>query len=169
MHTGPTATVTPLRNHRTLLLVLASFLAIAAAAPSRAQDQPSMAVVRKLYEAVWNTNDMATAKSIIHAEFTSAENITFPAIRGLPRLEAEMKFYRDMYPGLKFAVVRMLATGDTIVTVWRVTGGSHEEFTDRGGNKRKKELKAEGVGLSRVVDGRIVETTLYWPRDPLFP
>jgi hypothetical protein len=159
----------PPRRHRALLVVLASFLAIASATPASAQDQAAMALVRKLYEAVWNNNDMATAKSIIHDEFMSAENITFPAVRGLPRLEAEMNFYRKTYPGLKFEVVRMLSAGDTIVTMWRATGGSGEEFIDRAGKTRKKELQAEGVGLSRVVGGRIIETTLYWPRNPLFP
>jgi hypothetical protein len=35
--------------------------------------------------------------------------------------------------------------------------------------ERKLRLEAEGVSLSRIADGQIIETTLYWPRDLLHP
>lgn len=64
----------------------------------------------------------------------------------------------------------MFTEGDTVVTVWRATGvATNEFFTDRLGKERNRELKAEGVSLSRIADGKLIENNLYWPRDPLRP
>ena len=91
--------------------------------------------------------------------------------RGLAVLAADMKFYREMYSDLTFTIVKQMFTeGDTVVTVWRATGvATNEFFTDRSGEERNRELKAEGVSLSRIADGKLIGNNLYWPRHPLHP
>jgi hypothetical protein len=64
----------------------------------------------------------------------------------------------------------MFSHGNTVVTVWQASGvATNEFFTNRRGQEENKSLQAEGVSLSKIVDGRIIESRLYWPRYPLFP
>ena len=132
--------------------------------------QQSKAMVRRLFEEVWNQNRPEAAKEIIHDDFSSAENITFESVRGLKLLAAEMEFYRDLYSDLRFKIGRMFTQGDTVVTVWEASGvANHEVFTSRSGKEVHKSLRAKGVSLSRIADGKIIENGFYWPRHPLFP
>ena len=135
-----------------------------------ASAQDSKMMVRRLFEKVWNQNDLETAKEIIHIDYSSVENIDFASIRGLTILQEDMKFYREMYSNLKFEIDRMFTHEDTVVSMWRASGvANHEEFVNRRGETQKKELKAEGASLTRIADGKIIENRLYWPRHPLFP
>ena len=132
--------------------------------------QQSKALVRRLFEEVWNQGEMGGAKEFIHDDYSSAENITFASERGPKVLAAETKFYRDIYSDLNFKVGRMFTQGDTVVAVWEASGvANHEFFTSRSGKKVNKSLRAAGVSLSRIADGKIIESRLYWPRHPLFP
>jgi len=132
--------------------------------------QQNEALVRRLFEEVWNENKMDMAEEIIHDGYRSSENITFASERGIKVLAADINFYREMYSDLNFQIKRMFSQGDTVVTVWQASGvATNEFFTDRAGNERNKELRAEGVSLSEIVDGKIIESGLYWPRYPLFP
>lgn len=132
--------------------------------------QQSKAMVRRLFEEVWNQDKAEAAKDIIHDDYSSTENITFASVRGLKLLAAETKFYRELYSDLKFKIERMFTQGDTVVTVWEASGVANREvFTSRSGKEVHKSLRAKGVSLSRIANGKIIESTFYWPRDPLFP
>ena len=135
-----------------------------------ASAQDSKMMVRRLFEKVWNQNDLETAKEIIHIDYSSVENIDFASIRGLTILQEDMKFYREMYSNLKFEIDRMFTHEDTVVSMWRASGvANHEEFVNRRGETQKKELKAEEASLTRIADGKIIENRLYWPRYPFSP
>jgi ketosteroid isomerase-like protein len=132
--------------------------------------QQNKALVTRLFDEVWNDNDMSAAKEVIHPDYHSTENITFASVRGLEVLTADMNFYREMYRDLRFTIDRMFTEGNTVVTSWRATGVAvHEFFTSRAGKEVNRELQAEGVSLSQIADGKIIESRLYWPRHPLFP
>lgn len=132
--------------------------------------QQNKAMVRRLFEEVWNQDNMDVAKEILHSDYSSSENITFAFLRGLQVLAADINFYREMYSNLNFQIERMFTEGDTVVTVWRASGVANNEFFDnRKGERENKRLEAEGVSLSRIADGKIIESKLYWPRHPLTP
>jgi hypothetical protein len=132
--------------------------------------QENKAMVRRLFEEVWNQDKMDVAKEILHDDYSSSENITFASMRGLEVLAADIKFYREKYSNLNFQIKRMFIEGDTVVTVWQASGvANFELFTNRKGEEVNKSLRAEGVSLSRIADDKIIENNLYWPRDPLSP
>ena len=132
--------------------------------------QQNQELVRRLFEDVWNKNDLNAAKEIIHDEYQSFENITFATLRGLQVLTADMNFYRDVYADLNFKIDNMFSHGDLVVTVWQASGTArHKFFSDRLDRPTNFRLEAEGVSLSKVADGKIIENKLLWPRDPLSP
>lgn len=99
------------------------------------------AVVRRLFEEVWNQHKMEVAQEIIHDGYSSAEKITFAARRGLQVLAAEMNFYREMYADLNFKIERMFTEEETVVSIWPSSGiANHETFIDRDGDEQHKSL-----------------------------
>jgi hypothetical protein len=132
--------------------------------------QQNKALVRRLYEEVWNQDNMDVAKEILHDDYRSFENITFASLRGPTVLAADIKFYREQYANLNFKIERMFTEEDTVVAVWHASGvANFEFFTNRAGQEMNKSLQAEGVSLSRIADSKIIENRLYWPRDRLSP
>jgi ketosteroid isomerase-like protein len=132
--------------------------------------QQNKAMVHRLFEEVWNQDKMDVAKEILHDDYSSSENITFATLRGLQVLAADIKFYREMYSNLNFQIKRMFIEADTVVAVWQASGvANNEEFINRKGESENKRLQAEGVSLTRIADGKIIESNFYWPRNPLFP
>jgi hypothetical protein len=129
--------------------------------------QQNKALVHRLFEEVWNKNNMEVAKEIIHDDYKSSED---ELRRGIVNLGGTIESYRETYSDLNFKIERMFTEEDTVVTIWRATGvANFKFFTNRKGEEQNMSLKAEGVSLSRIADGKIIENNLYWPNDPLFP
>ncbi len=128
------------------------------------------AVVRRLFDEVWNQRATDVAEEIVADQYSSVENIIFAASPGPEKVAAEVEFYGSIYADLRFEIQRMLVDGDTVVTTWTATGTAlNETFTDRGGNTRNKSLQTEGVSITTVKDGHITSHSFFWPRYPLFP
>jgi hypothetical protein len=136
------------------------------------------ALVRRLFEEVWNQGNMSAAKEIVHEDYTSPDGpfwITTPessggwpgryAEAGLETLEQEMESYRETYSDLRFEIERTFSEKNVVITTWRATGiVKGEFFTNRAGQELPVELGSKGMSWSRIADGKIIENRLYWPR-----
>jgi hypothetical protein len=136
------------------------------------------ALVRRLFEEVWNQGNMSAAKEIVHEDYTSPDGpfwITTPessggwpgrySEAGLETLEQEMESYRETYSDLRFEIERTFSEKNVVITTWRATGiVKGEFFTNRAGLELPVELGSKGMSWSRIADGKIIENRLYWPR-----
>jgi hypothetical protein len=136
------------------------------------------ALVRRLFEEVWNQGNMSAAKEIVHEDYTSPDGpfwITTPessggwpgrySEAGLETLEQEMESYRETYSDLRFEIERTFSEKNVVITTWRATGiVKGEFFTNRAGQELPVELASKGMSWSRIADGKIIENRLYWPR-----
>jgi len=132
--------------------------------------QANKTLVRRLFEEVWNNGNLETAKEIVDKNYSSIENQVFASTPGPEIVAADIELYQSLYDGLNFQIERMFTEGGTVVTVWKVSGVSKTEtFVNRKGETVPKSLKAEGVSLSEVKDGKITAHRFLWPRRPLSP
>jgi hypothetical protein len=128
------------------------------------------ALVRRLFEDVWNQGNLEAAGEIVDQHYSSIENQTFPSAPGPQIVAADLELYRSLYDGLNFKIQRMFTEVRTIVTIWTASGTSKvETFFDRSGRERPMSLEAEGVSLTEVREGKITAHRFLWPRDPLSP
>ena len=143
-------------------------------------DDSRQAIVRRFFEAGWNSEDLAAISDIVHEAYDSNDGGFFRSGSGVPggleRLTGVDAFadhvrqYREMYNDLRFSIDRMVVDGDTVIAVWSPSGTTKERtFTDRGGHERPFELAGQGMSLTDVVDGKVMRHDMFWPRDPLFP
>ncbi len=84
---------------------------------------------------------------------------------GLETLKEEMKSYRETYSDLRFELERTFSEEDLVIATWQANGiVKGEFFINRAGQKVPVELDGtEGMSLSRIADGKIIENRLYWP------
>jgi len=80
--------------------------------------QGDEALVRRLFEEVWNQHDPETAKEIVADHYASIENRDFDATPGPKIVADEVELYDSLYDDLKFQVDRTFTSGGTIVTTW---------------------------------------------------
>jgi predicted ester cyclase len=133
-----------------------------------AKDQK--ALVRRMFDEVWNQNHLDVIGELIHDNYLSVEGVDFPFVQGPKIFAEEVASYRSEYSKLAFQIERMFVEGDTVVTTWNASGDSNREsFTDRKGDVVPRRLEAKGISLSKIADGKILSSILYWPRNLLFP
>src|SRR5438132_7522449 len=86
--------------------------------------QPKTGLVRRLFEEVWNENNVEASKEIVHENYASIENLVFASTPGPQIVAAEVELYHSLYDGLKFEIERMFDEDDTVVTIWKASGTS---------------------------------------------
>jgi hypothetical protein len=135
-------------------------------------------LVRRLFEEVWNAGDLNAAREIVHQDYTSSDGpfwLSTPEAgasnpgryseAGLETLQEEIRSYRGTYSDLRFEIERTFSEKNVVITTCRATGIVKDQFiTTRTGAEMPVELDSEGMSLSRIADGKIIENRLYWPR-----
>ena len=104
--------------------------------------EKNKALVRRLWEEVWNQNDLAVCDEIFNAEYAEHERSFVPVLR-------------TAFPDLHFAVEEMIAEGDKVVTRYMFSGTHQSEFM--GVATTGKPVKIKCIWIHRVADNRIVE------------
>ena len=75
--------------------------------------QGDEALVRRLFEEVWNHHNAEAAKEIVADHYASIENRAFDSTPGPRIVAAEVELYDSLYDDLKFQIDRMFTAGDT--------------------------------------------------------
>ena len=104
--------------------------------------EKNKALVRRLWEEVWNQNNLAVCDEIFNAEYAEHERNFAPVLR-------------SAFPDLHFTVEEMIAEGDKVVTRYMFSGTHQSEFM--GIAATGKPVKIKCIWVHRVADNRIVE------------
>ena len=99
-------------------------------------------IVRRLWEEVWNQNDLVVCDEIFDAEYAKHERTFGPVLRAA-------------FPDLHFAIEDMIAEGDKVVTRYTFSGTHQGEFMDIPATRKPVKIKC--IWLHRLADNRIVE------------
>lgn len=111
---------------------------------------PNKALVRRIYEEMWNKNDPALAAEIFE------------------RPNGVQKFVREFlgsFRDLQHTVEAMIAEGGTVVAKFSAKGihsGQWMDFAATG-----KPIHYTGVTWARIEDGKIVEHYTWWEKASL--
>ncbi len=111
-------------------------------------------VVRRFMDEVWNGQNSAAGAEIL-ADDVRWYHPTLGDRQGREAVLGAIAEMRAAFPDLSLTVKTMLAEGDQVVTYWAATGTRRGAY--RGLPVSGQQATWEGVVLSRVVDGRIVE------------
>jgi 4-hydroxy-tetrahydrodipicolinate reductase len=102
------------------------------------------AVFRRYGEEAWGRGNFAVLDELLTDDFVGHSG---RKDRDRAALEADIRAYRDAYPGTTFEVLEQFAAGDRVATRLRAFSGTRV---------------STGVNISRFVDGRIAEEWAAW-------
>jgi len=106
------------------------------------QQDRNKAVVRRLWEEVWNSRDFDRVDEIMSPDYAEHEKQYAPKLL-------------TIFPDLRFAVEEMIAEGDKVVSRVTLRGTHQAEYRGIPATGRPVEVKA--VWIHRLAGGRIVE------------
>ncbi len=116
------------------------------------------AVLQRYVEDVWGNRNPTAAEDMLAADLVWHH----PTLGERQGREAALEAIREMraaFPDMVITVKRMAAEGDWAMAYWSATGTHRHPY--RGVAPSGQEVTWEGAVLSRVVDGRIVETRAF--------
>ena len=100
------------------------------------------AIVRRLWEEVWNQNNLAVCDEIFDADYAEHERSFVPRLR-------------NAFPDLRFTVEDMIAEDDKVVSRYILTGTHQGEFM--GIAATGKPVHVDCIWIHRLENDRIVE------------
>lgn len=114
------------------------------------------AIVRRLYEEVWNKrkfefmNVLVSPSHALHGPSFSGSSI------GPEAYTQVMILYTVGYPDLRFSIEEMIAEGEKVVCYWTITGTHKGEFM--GIPATGKKISVDGITIHHVTKGKIMDS-----------
>lgn len=104
--------------------------------------EKNKAIVRRLWEEVWNQNNLAVCDEIFDPAYAEHERRFVPVLRAA-------------FPDLHFSIGDMIAEGDKVVTRYTFSGTHKGEFMNIPATN--KQVKMKCIWIHRLAENRIVE------------
>jgi steroid delta-isomerase-like uncharacterized protein len=109
---------------------------------------------------IWNEGNLAMVDEIIAPDyFEHSAGIPNDYV-GIDAFKQRVTDLRTEFPDFKATVEELIVKGDRIIWRWEITGtntGSTDDMPPTGNT-----MEIEGVGILRVVDGKISERIMYY-------
>jgi predicted ester cyclase len=129
--------------------------------------EDNKAVVRRVYEEVWNKGNVATVDELYAANFVDhlwlPTNVPVPAElqQSLEEFKQYVSEFHTTFPDLQYTIELQVAEGDLVVTraTWRGTHkGEYRGLTHKGIPPTGKQVTWTDTSIDRIADGKIVES-----------
>jgi hypothetical protein len=115
---------------------------------------PHLLTARRFYEEMWSEPNFAAADEIIHPDYAPVW-VHIPK-KGPEQLKHEIRYFRTMFPDLKYEVTDIIGEGDKVWARYRGTG-THEG-AGWGFEATHKAAEFEGVGIfTFTANGQIID------------
>ncbi len=109
---------------------------------------------------IWNEGNLALADELIAPDYVQHAADISEDIVGIDAFKEQITNLRTNYPDYNVTVEELIVEDDKFVCSWIATGtntGTTNDIPPTG-----KKMRVEGVGILRVVDGKIVERLIYY-------
>jgi len=128
-------------------------------APEGITEEEAKALVERDLE-IWNEGNLALADEIIAPDYVEHTADISEDIVGIDAFKEGVAYRRTNYPDFNCTIEELIVKNDKIVWRWIITGtntGTTSDIPPTG-----KKMRLEGVGILRVVNGKIVERLIYY-------
>jgi steroid delta-isomerase-like uncharacterized protein len=115
--------------------------------------------VQRLFDEVWNQGKLELVDELCAAGFIDHDPLLGESDRD--EMKGSIDAYRAAFPDLKFTIEEIFAAGDRVVCRWIGTGTFQNELMGLEPT-HEKGSPVEGMGISRLEDGKLVENRSQW-------
>jgi steroid delta-isomerase-like uncharacterized protein len=114
------------------------------------------ALVRRLYEEVWNKRRLEVATEIISPSHALTGSLFTDASVGPDAYKRIVTQFIAAFPDLRFTVGDVISEKDKVVVAWSISGTHKREF--RGVATTNKKVSVEGVTIHQIGRGKILDS-----------
>jgi len=114
------------------------------------------AIVSRLLDAVWSKGQLSVIDELVSTDFVGYWPFNSEPVRGPREYKELVSEMRKVFPDQTIRILDQITEGDKVVTRLEVTGTQRGEFLTIP--PTNKTLTVEGLALTRLANGRIVET-----------
>jgi steroid delta-isomerase-like uncharacterized protein len=118
------------------------------------------AVVSRFIEEAWNNGNLDAIGEFIAEDHIDHDPTRSGTPGGSEGMAMTIRMYRAAFPDAHIELGELIAEGDLVAGPWTATGTHQGELM--GISPTGKSIEISGIGIDRVVDGRIVESWANW-------
>jgi steroid delta-isomerase-like uncharacterized protein len=118
------------------------------------------ALVRRLYEEVWNKRRVELVDELMSPSHAMHDNHLPDSGIGPEAYKRNVARYVNGFPDLRFTVEDMVADHDKVAVCWTISGTHKGEF--RGISPTGKKISVDGITINHVADGKIMDSYVSW-------
>jgi steroid delta-isomerase-like uncharacterized protein len=122
--------------------------------------EQNKAVVRRFIEEAWNNGNLEVIDELVTDEHVDHDPTRTGTPGGPEGMRTMIQMYRSAFPDARIELGELIAEGDLVAGPWRATGTHRGELM--GIPASGKSIEITGIGVDRIVDGRIVESWANW-------
>lgn len=114
------------------------------------------AIVKKIFDDLWTKGQVSTIDELVSKDFVGYWPFLAEPVKGPAEYKDFVAEMRKIFPDLSMKVLDYVSEGERTVARFEVTGTHRAEFLTIPATN--KTLTMEGLTISRIVKGKILET-----------
>jgi steroid delta-isomerase-like uncharacterized protein len=114
------------------------------------------AIVRRLYEDVWNKRKLELVSDLISPSHALHDNNSPGSSVGPEAYKAQMALFLAAFPDLRFTVEDTVAEKDKVAASWTISGTHKGEFW--GVRPTNKQMSMDGITIHHIANGKIIDS-----------
>ena len=128
--------------------------------------QSTVDPVHLLVRAVWSAGDLALIDELVTDDYVHSDVLLPDSLEGPAAFREWVETVREGTPDMTKTVRETYVDGDTAIVVYTASGTHEGDIFGIAPTGRS--IEVDGVVVSRVTDGRLVESTDVWDAFGLF-
>jgi steroid delta-isomerase-like uncharacterized protein len=118
------------------------------------------AIVRRLFEELWNKGNLSLADQLFTPNYTHHDSSSPDFGHGPESERKRATLYRTAFPDLRLTIEDLIAEGDTVMARWSCHGTHKGDLN--GMAPTGKQFTISGVTIARLLNGKLAEGYVNW-------
>ena len=118
------------------------------------------AIVRRLYEEVWNKRKLEVINEIISPSHALQASNIFGSSIGPEAYKRNVLLFFAGYPDLHWTIEDTIAEKDKVVACWTISGTHKGDYL--GVPATNKKVSVEGITIHQITNGKIMDSYVSW-------
>ena len=118
------------------------------------------AIVRRLYEEVWNERKLEVVNELISSSHALQGPNIFGSSIGPEAYKRQVSRFLEGYPDLCWTIENTIAEEDKVVACWTISGTHKGDFM--GVPATNKKISVDGMTIHHIAGGKIMDSHSNW-------
>lgn len=123
-------------------------------------DAENRAIIRQLYEEVWNKRRLELVDEIISPSHALHDPNLAGSGVGPEAYKRQVTRFISAFPDLRFTIEDFFGENEKLAVVWTISGTHKSEFM--GIPATNKKVSVDGITINHIVNAKIMDSYISW-------